>query len=275
MSAIPSAIALVTGGASGIGRLIATDLARRGAEVVLWDINQEALDTVVAELGRIGDRPAHGFLCDVSKRENVYAAADEVRRTVGDVDILVNNAGIVSGRPFLDLPDGKIEATFAINTLALFWTCKAFLPAMIARNAGHVVTIASASGLIGVAKLADYAASKWAAVGFDESLRVELRRTAPGVRTTVVCPFYIDTGMFSGVKTRFPFLLPILSPEYVARRTVDAIRRNRRRLVMPRFVTLVPAMRTLPPFLQDALADFFGVNASMDEFVGRDSDRAH
>ena len=264
---------LVTGGASGIGRLIALEMARRGGEVVLWDINKEALDAVTAEVNAAGPADAHGYLCDVSDRTSIYTVADRVRAEVGDVDILVNNAGIVSGQSFLELSDGKIEATFRINTLALFWTAKAFLPRMIARDRGHVVTIASASGLVGVAKLADYAASKWAAVGFDESLRVELRRTAPGVRTTVVCPFYIDTGMFRGVKTRFSFLLPILQPEYVAQRTVEAVARNRQRLIMPRFVLLVPSMRLLPVPIMDALADFLGVNSSMDDFVGRDSGR--
>ena len=98
---------------------------------------------------------------------------------------------------------------------------------MIQRNRGHIVTIASASGLIGVARLADYASSKWAAVGFDESLRAELSKVAPGVMTTVVCPFYINTGMFRGVRSRFPFLLPILEEDDVARRVVHAIQTDR------------------------------------------------
>jgi all-trans-retinol dehydrogenase (NAD+) len=197
-----------------------------------------------------------------------------VRQEVGAIDILFNNAGIVSGKSFLDLPDAQIEATFRINTMALFWTGKAFLPDMIARNRGHVVTMGSASGYVGVAKLSDYAASKWAAVGFDESLRVELKRTAPGIVTTIVCPYYINTGMFRGVKTRFPLLLPILEEQVVADRIVRAIQRNKRRLVMPRLVGLVPLMRVLPVPVFDAVANFLGVNRSMDEFAGRDSGRS-
>jgi all-trans-retinol dehydrogenase (NAD+) len=140
---------------------------------------------------------------------------------------------------------------------------------MVRRNQGHIVTIASASGLIGVAKLSDYAASKWAAVGFDESLRAELKTIAPGLRTTVVCPFYIDTGMFHGVQSRFPRLLPILKEDVVARRVIEAIRRDRARLIMPPLVYLIPAMRLLPVRAMDWLAHFLGVNASMDEFKGR------
>mgnify|MGYP003694031817 CR=1 FL=1 len=95
---------------------------------------------------------------------------------------------------------------------------------MLARNSGHVVTIASAAGIVGISKMTDYCASKHAAVGFDESLRLELRRQAASVVTTVVCPFYISTGMFAGVRTRFPAILPILDPERVTDQIVDAIR---------------------------------------------------
>ena len=86
---------------------------------------------------------------------------------MGLVDILINNAGIVSGQSLLEIEDEKIEATFGVNTLSLFWTAKAFLPAMVERNHGHIVTIASSAGLVGVSKLTDYCASKWAAVGFE------------------------------------------------------------------------------------------------------------
>ena len=271
MSEIAGRHVVVTGGASGIGRLMAKKLAALGGRVSIWDIQRENLDKVVAELNAGGRETARGFFCDVSKRENVYQVAEETKAASGPVDILINNAGVVSGKPLLQIPDEKIEATFAINVLALFWTTKAFLPHMIENNRGHVVTIASASGLIGVPKLSDYAASKWAAVGFDESLRGELRKAAPDVMTTVVCPFYIDTGMFHGVKSRFSFLLPILKEDKVAERVVSAIQRNKRRLMMPPVVYTVPLMRLFPVGVFDWLATFLGVNASMDEFTGRGS----
>ena len=180
MSEIAGSHVLITGGASGIGRLMALECAARGARVSVWDIHAENLEKVIAELAARGREKPRGFLCDVSRRERVYEVAVETRTAAGPVDVLINNAGLVSGKAILDIPDEKIEATFAVNTLSLFWLAKAFLPGMIERNRGHVVTIASASGLIGVAKLSDYAASKWAAVGFDESLRAELRQSAPG-----------------------------------------------------------------------------------------------
>lgn len=267
MSEISGRTILITGGASGIGRLTALKLAARGGKLVIWDINQENLSRVLDELR--GITTAHGFVCDVSRRANVYEVAEQTRAAAGEVDILINNAGIVSGRPLLEIPDEKIEATFAVNALALFWVTKAFLGDMIKRNRGHVVTIASASGMIGVAKLSDYAASKWAAMGFDESLRVELKRLAPGVHTTVVCPYYINTGMFRGVRSRFPWLLPVLEEDHVAERIVDAIARDRQRLILPWAVKLVPVLRALPVPVFDAIADFLGVNVSMDHFTGR------
>ncbi|HVM98210.1 MAG TPA: SDR family oxidoreductase [Candidatus Acidoferrales bacterium] len=269
MSDIAGRHILITGGASGIGRLVALKLAGLGGKVTIWDINRERLDQTVAEITGLSQQPARGFICDVSQREEVYRVATQTTTAGGSVDILVNNAGVVSGKRFLDLADERIEASFKVNTLALFWVTKAFLPAMIERNSGHIVTIASAAGLIGVAKLTDYSASKWAAVGFDESLRGELEQIAPAVQTSVICPFYIDTGMFHGVKTRFPSLLPILKEEYVATRIVDGIQRNRRRVIMPWLVYVVAPMRILPVSLFDWVARFLGVNATMDDFVGR------
>lgn len=98
-----------------------------------------------------------------------------------------------------------------INTTAHFWTVREFLPEMIKKNHGHVVTIASIAGWIGVRGLADYCASKFGAVGFDESLRFELRALKSNVKTTCICPYFINTGMFDGVKSKFPLLFPILT----------------------------------------------------------------
>ncbi|HYB99060.1 MAG TPA: SDR family oxidoreductase [Candidatus Limnocylindrales bacterium] len=269
MSEIRGSSVLITGGASGIGRLMALEMAHQGADLVLWDLNGDALDTTAREVEAATGRRARTYVCDVSRRDDVYATAARTLQDAGRVDILINNAGVVSGRSLLELSDEKIETTFAVNTLALFWTTKAFLPSMIERGRGHLVTIASASSLIGVNRLSDYAASKWAAMGFDESLRVEMRRTAPYIRTTVVCPFYINTGMFAGVRSRWPLFLPLLEPQAVARRIVRAIRKDHARLIMPWSVALIPLMRMLPPSLMDPIADHLGVNSSMDEFTGR------
>ena len=270
MTGVSGKIVVITGGASGMGRLLALKMARLGGTVVVYDLDSSALDAVVEEIQVQTGRDAHGFVCDVSDRKEVYRVAETVRETVGKVDILINNAGIVSGRRLMDTPDEKIEAVIGVNVLALFWVTKSFLPDILERGSGHVVTIASAAGLLGVDKQTDYSASKHAAIGFTESLRVELKKTGyPGVRTTIVEPFYVDTGMFEGVKIRFRRILPILEQDEVTDRIVRAIQKNRQELRMPFIVNLVPAFRLLPIDLFDRVADFFGINASMDEFVGR------
>jgi all-trans-retinol dehydrogenase (NAD+) len=268
MSQLAGSTMLITGGGLGIGRLMALKAAALGARVVIWDINPDNLTRVGDELKRAG-REAFGYQVDVSDREAVYKTARHTLAEAGNVHILVNNAGIVSGKPFLECSDDQIERTMKVNTMALFWVSKAFLPQMIENGRGHLVTISSAGGILGTPGLADYSASKFAAFGFDEALRGEFKKKGIPIRTTVVCPFFIDTGMFAGVKTKYPLLLPILREGYAADRIIGAIERNRARLWMPPIVYSVPLLRALPVSLMDWIAKFLGVTESMDEFKGR------
>lgn len=269
--ALRGSTVLITGAGSGIGRLMALGAARRGALVVVWDLSTERGDRVRDEVRATGGR-AEAFTVDVSDPEAVRAAAVETLAVVGGIDVVVNNAGVVSGRRLLDATDEGIERTFGVNVLALFWVTRAFLPGMLERRRGTVVTIASAAGLVGVAKQTDYSASKHAAVGFDESLRAELRAAGSGVSTFVVCPYYIDTGMFAGVRTRIPWLLPILKEQKVADAVLDGIEAGRRRLILPPLVRFVPVMRILPVRLFDRVNDLLGVNQTMEHFTGRPGD---
>jgi all-trans-retinol dehydrogenase (NAD+) len=259
---------LITGAASGLGRLLAQRMAARGARLVLWDVDAPGLEGARAELATAG-RAVAAYPCNLRDRAAIASAAAATLRDHGPVDVLVNNAGVVSGKTLLEASDDHVLRTFEVNTLALFWTTRAFLPEMMRRDSGHIVTIASAAGIVGTSRLVDYCSSKHAAVGFDESLRLELKRLGSHVQTTVVCPFYISTGMFSGVKTRFRWLLPILDPEYATDRIMRAIERDRRRLIMPRAVYTTFLGRLLPVPTFDACMEFLGVNQSMDDFVGR------
>lgn len=268
MTDVRGQVALVTGGARGIGRDLAVELGRRGAVVVLWDLDPVAVEQAVDVVRSASGARVVGHACDVTDRHQVAAVAERVRAEVGDPVVVVHNAGVVSGQRLVDLAPEAVERTFAVNTLALYWVTRAFLPAMVARRRGHIVTMASAAGLVGVARQTDYSASKHAAVGFDESLRVELRRDAPGVVTTVVCPYYVDTGMFAGVRTRWPWLLLILRQDQVAAKVAEAIDRDRRLVVLPPVVRLLPLLRVLPPRAFDRVMDVLGVNRSMDHFVG-------
>ena len=276
MKNIQNKVVLITGGASGIGKLMAFNFAKKQAKVIIWDINNDAIKATEKEAEEQG-LFIKGMICDVSDKEKIYSQAKKLIADYGPVDILINNAGIVSKKPqspapgplFLSLPDENIIKTININALSLFWTCKAFLPGMVERNSGHIVNISSAAGIIGVNGLPDYCAGKFAAFGFNESLRMELKRMKSAIKTTVVCPFFINTGMFDGVKTRFPLVLPILKPEYAAKKIVSAVLKNKKQLIMPRFVYSVSLLRLMPVGFMDWAANFFGISHAMDDFKGR------
>ncbi len=268
MTSLKDAVLVITGAASGIGRLMALEAGVRGARVVLVDRDEAGLLQAREALTTRGSM-AWTFPCDLADPGAIQATFARIEAEVGGVDVLINNAGVVGGKSLLDTSDAGLLLTFQVNALAPIRTAKAVLPGMLARGRGHLVTVASAGGLVGTTRLVDYCASKFAAVGFDDALRAELRRLGQPIRTTVVCPFYIDTGMFAGVKTRLPWLLPILQPADVAQRVIRAIERDQPRLLMPWAVHLVNPLRILPVGWFDALMRWLGVSASMDDFRGR------
>lgn len=161
-------IVLITGGASGLGRLMAIKFAKLGSRVIIWDMNLAGLEETAKMIEELRSKrenvgKCHYYQVDISQRTNVYAAAERVKQEIGTVTILVNNAGVVTGRRFLDLTDDQITKTFDVNILAHFWILRAFLPGMMEKNHGHIVSVASIAGLVGAYQLTDYCASKFAA----------------------------------------------------------------------------------------------------------------
>ncbi|UMM11296.1 hypothetical protein L5515_000652 [Caenorhabditis briggsae] len=265
---------LVTGAGSGLGRLMSYEFGKLGARLVLWDINEEGNKTTLAELESRGVE-AKAYTVDLSDYKEINRTADLVKKEVGKVDILINNAGIVTGKKLLQCPDELMIKTMAVNTNALFFTTKNFLPAMLEQNKGHIVTIASMAGKCGVAGLVDYCASKHGAVGFNDSLASELYSLKKDVKTTVVCPIYINTGMFDGAQTRWPTLLPIMEPEFVVDCIIEAVLTDRAFLALPKFSYIFMALAgLLPTEVISLYGDHFGITHSMDHFKGRQSRRA-
>ncbi|KAH8271699.1 hypothetical protein KR044_001393 [Drosophila immigrans] len=239
-------IALITGGGNGLGRLLAERLGKMGTKVIIWDINKKGIAETVEIVEEAGGY-CKGYVVDISKKEEVYKAADVIREEVGDVTLLINNAGVVSGLHLLDTPDHLIERSFNVNVMAHFWTTKAFLPKMIEKERGHIATIASLAGHVGISKLVDYCASKFAAVGFDEALRLELEVLGhTNIQTTCVCPFFIQsTGMFDDVNARW---VPTLNPNDVADRVISAIKKNQKLAVIPGFLKFVLSLKWTFPW---------------------------
>uniref|UniRef100_A0A8D2CRB5 Short chain dehydrogenase/reductase family 16C member 5 n=1 Tax=Sciurus vulgaris TaxID=55149 RepID=A0A8D2CRB5_SCIVU len=264
-------IVLITGSGSGLGRLLALHFARLGSVLVLWDINTEGNEETLQMAQEAGATRVHAYTCDCSRKEDVYRVANQVKKEVGDVSILINNAGIVTGKNFLDSPDELMEKSFDVNFKAHLWTYKAFLPAMIANDHGHLVCISSSAGLVGVNGLADYCASKYAAIGFAESMFVEtFALKQKGIKTTIVCPFFIKTGMFEGCTTKCPMLLPILEPDYVVRKIVDAILQEKMYLYIPKFLYFLMFLRSVLPIKTGLLlGDYLGVLEAMEGFTGQ------
>merc|ERR1712029_1166947 len=210
-------------------------------------------------MGKEGHK-ALDFKVDMTNREGIYAAPKETKSKVRKVSILVNNAGIVSGTTLLDTSDEKIVRTFDVNILAHFWTIKAFLPDMLDQKQGHLVNVASLAGHSGTNKLVDYCSSKFAAVGLDEALRVELfvQGHSDYIKTTVICPYYISTGMFSGVQSK---LVPILEPEFVADKIVEGTLLNREVIQLPWWsIFLILVRVTVPTPAMIKLGQAFGIN---------------
>ncbi|MGN6328946.1 MAG: SDR family NAD(P)-dependent oxidoreductase [Rhodanobacter sp.] len=272
MRSVEGKIVLITGAAMGMGRLYAERaVAERAAAVVLWDRDAAALQATCTELSADGARVlAH--VVDVSSAQEVADMAVRVTAEAGTPDIVINNAGVVRGKPFWEHdPIADTEFVIGVNVLGPMHVTRAFLPAMIAAgNDARVLNVASASGLVSVPRMTVYTASKWALIGWSDSLRLELKREGHGhVRVTTLIPSYINTGMFAGA--RAPLLTPLLEPAHVVDKAWAAMKAGKPRLMMPWTVALSAVLRGLLPLpLWDWLAgSVFKVYSSMDAFTGR------
>ncbi|XP_047365714.1 short-chain dehydrogenase/reductase family 16C member 6-like [Vespa velutina] len=246
MKDISGEIALVTGGGGGLGRLLALRLANLGVIVVIWDINQKGIEETV-KLVQAAGGTCYGYVCDLCNREDIYKKAALIREEVGKVTILINNAGVVNIMKFLETPDNLLIRTMEVNIMSHFWTVKAFLPAMMEINKGHIVSIASMAGYVGIPKLVDYCTSKHAAVGFDEALRIELKYEGyNNINTTVVCPYFLrSTGMFGDGYTGF---LSNLSPNEVAEKTITSLRCNKKYIMIPEYFQFAVPLKWIFPW---------------------------
>ncbi|MBN9618892.1 MAG: SDR family oxidoreductase [Actinobacteria bacterium] len=270
MRSVAGKTVLVTGAAMGLGRLFAqTAVREQAANVVLWDVDEVRLKETAVELESPGVT-VHSYVVDVSSAASITRAARAVRKDVGDVHVLVNNAGIVRGNKYFWENDVKdVTATMAINALGPMYVAREFLPAMIASGQEcRVLNIASSAGLNAVPRMAAYASSKWAAVGWSDSLRLELEQAGHhDVRVTTVCPTYINTGMFDGAKGIF--LTPMLEQEAVVSGSWREMLRGGPFLIVPWTSRLNKVLSgVLPVRARDLWLRRVGVYDSMAQFTG-------
>lgn len=259
---------LITGSGAGIGALMAEKFAERGAEVIVTARREEAAREVADRIEATGGK-AYAYVLDVSDLDAIPAFRDRLHAERGPVTMLINNAGVVFGGEFEQVSLESHLNTLQVNTNGLVAMTHAFLPDLIQAKRAYLVNIASASAFIGLPYGSTYAASKWAVVGFSESIRLELAmREHEHVTVTTVSPSYISTGMFEGVKT--PLFSPMLTPEKVVRSILKGLRHDDAFVIEPPMARSVELLKgALPRRLWDQVARITGVSTSMYSWRGK------
>ncbi|MBC8510195.1 MAG: SDR family oxidoreductase [Cryomorphaceae bacterium] len=266
MSELKNKTILITGGASGIGKIMSRLSLTRKAKVIIWDINTVNIESTLKELSPLGDIAAN--VVDVSKLEAIEEAAQQLIKEHGNIDILINNAGIVVGKYFHEHSAEEIEKTLSINSSAPMHICNQFLKNMMEENTGHICNIASSASLVSNPKMSVYAASKWAIFAWSDSLRLEMKQLKKDIKITTILPYYINTGMFDGVKSR----IPILEAEAAALTIIKAIEKNKKIISIPgwiyRFTRFGQAFMSVDVFDWFA-GSVMGIYKTMKDFKGR------
>jgi uncharacterized protein len=237
---------VITGASSGIGRAAALEMARRGAHVVLGARRLEPLEKTAAECRALGVR-ATAVSTDVTR-------ADDCARLIAtacQVDVLVNNAGFAIFDAIADAKPDELQAMMETNYFGMVHCTQAALPQMLERGSGAIVNVASIAGIMGYARMGGYCATKFAVIGFTESLRDEV--LAKGVRVALVCPGTTETEFFvTAERGKMPGasrLILAVSPERVARAVCDAAEDGRYRRILPLFAAVYMRMKEVFPRL--------------------------
>jgi len=261
-------VVLITGGGSGIGRIMGEMALKKGAKMlIIWDINQKNIDDTVQAHSAYGK--VKGYRVDVSDNTCVEESYTLVKKEYGCVDILIQCAGIVTSNNTFDKNTiSEIDRTIKINTIAPMYVAHAMLSDMIARDHGHICNIASAAGTLSNPKMSIYAASKWAVIGWSDSVRIELYRAKSNVHFTTVAPYFINTGMFDGVNSK---IFPILDPVKTSKKIIKAIEKDKYFKGIPFPLHFIRFCQGVLPvkFFDWFYGDVFGIYHAMDHFTGR------
>lgn len=276
MFTINNKTVLITGAAMGMGKLYALKAAQEKAkQIILWDIQENQLRETINLLESKGANVA-GTVVDLSQLESIKEVALATKSLPGfsGIDVLINNAGVISGNQFFWKLDEKkdIDSTMAINALAPMYVTLQFIEEMIADTTKEkcILNVASAAGLVSNPNMSVYAASKWAALGWSDSLRLELKKSGYShMRVTTFCPTYISTGMFAGAKSML--LMPIVTPESAVDTAWSAMKRGKAIVYKPFTVSLSGLVKGILPLpIWDWVAEhILRIYNSMDNFTGR------
>lgn len=214
-------VAIVTGGASGIGKATAAAFARLGAQVAVVDLNEAGAKAVAADIGGVG------FGCDVADEVAVNDMVAKVRAHYGDIDVLFNNAGIATGGDPLTTPLDVWQTQWEVNVMAHVYAIRAVLPRMLERESGYVLHTASMAGILTTHGNSTYAATKHAVVGLAEWMSITYHDR--GIRVSLLSPLGVRTPMLGDDESAWASSAagPIKEPEEVAQQVVDAMAEER------------------------------------------------
>ncbi|OOQ82214.1 putative short-chain dehydrogenase/reductase family protein [Penicillium brasilianum] len=265
-------VVLVTGGASGLGLLVAQMYAMKGASVAVLDIR----DIAAKELDEVFGEDVRYFQCDVGDRRALEDVKGKIENELGTPTIVINCAAArINGRPLLDLPAEAFEKTVRTNLMAAFHLYQVFLPGIVAEaeNGGTIVTVSSVLGQLSPAGLSDYSASKAGLSALHRTMEAEFRSDGR-IKMLLVETGQMATPLFDWVRTPSHFFAPVLEPVEVAREIVAAVDSGRGGVLrLPAFARLVNWYAVLPGAVQLASRYFSGIdNAVSSSIQKRDGD---
>ncbi len=257
------AVAVVTGGASGIGLATARALHARGAHVVLADINSQGLQQAEEQIRQQNSEAPGGILSittDVTEEVQVQAVMNQAVETWGRIDLVMTSAGIGRGGPIDTFSASEMQTIMNINFMGTYHSVRAALPTMRQQGAGHFVFLSSVAGKIGTPFLSAYCATKWAIRGFSSALRAELHGTGIGI--TTVYPAWVDTPMVHQEDDTMPHLniQILLTPDQVAAEILQAVEEDRRDLTLapnPDIAFILQLMKEDPDKAEMLLGESF------------------
>ncbi|HEX4868767.1 MAG TPA: SDR family NAD(P)-dependent oxidoreductase [Acidimicrobiales bacterium] len=262
MKTFQSRVGAVTGGGSGIGRAVATELARRGAEVALCDVDEAGLAETAAQISSTGTRVSTQRV-DVADRRAVEEWADKVAADHGKVNLIVNNAGVALGANVETMSYEDLEWLMGVNFWGVVHGTKAFLPHLRAAGEGHIVNISSVFGMVGIPSQSAYNAAKFAVRGFTEALRLELDADGGKVSCTTIHPGGIKTNIARNGRFDDATMSELgqdadklieaterafrTTPEKAAQVILDAVQADKRRAFIGADAQMFKLMAMLPP----------------------------
>ncbi|SHK97806.1 3-ketoacyl-ACP reductase [Hymenobacter psychrotolerans] len=225
MASIAGKNALVTGAGKGIGRAVAVALAQEGVNVALLARTEAQLREVAQEVEALGVK-AVVVAADIADRAAVEAAIAQATEALGTLDILINNAGIGTFAKLVDMDPAEWERIIQVNLLGTYYTTRAVLPGMIARETGDIINVASTAGQRGAATTSAYSASKFAVLGLTESLMQEVRKH--NIRVSALTPSTVATELAINNKLTDGNPDKVMQPEDLAEFIISQLKLNRR-----------------------------------------------